>query len=331
MKKIIYFSWIFLFVFSLFGCKVKQFEIGILIYDQKDTFMGEYTRNIIDQLPNKIKYQVEYSENSQSLQNEQLIAFLEKKVDLLIVNAVDRLAAKSITELCKKNDVPLIFINREPLLSDISFYDKVYYVGSDPKNQGIEQARMIKDLFGNPNKINELYDRNFDNKIQLIVLKGEQNHQDAESRTRYALEELNTLGYELDIMDIQVCNWRRGEAYEVLKGFYPLHDSIELIVSNNDDMALGAIDYFKETELFAESGEFSQPIVVVGVDGTKVGIDSVQRGLMYGTILNDSALQSNAVISLLIKILNIPSNEEFNYTFENDKFIYIAGERITKN
>ncbi|MDR0832236.1 MAG: galactose ABC transporter substrate-binding protein [Bacillales bacterium] len=327
MKKVIYFSLLFLFLIS---CKSKKITIGILIYDESDTFMGEYTNNIIEQLPEQVSYTINYSENSQALQNEQLISFLQKGVDLMIVNPVDRLACKSITELCAKNNVSLIFINREPLLSDISFYEDVYYVGSDPKNQGISQAQMIANLFGSPNNLN--YDRNADNKIQLLVLKGEQNHQDAESRTRFALEELNKLGYELEVLDIQVCNWRRQEAYTTIKSLYSLYGAeLELIIANNDDMALGAIDYFKEIDLFKSSETFEQPIVVVGVDGTKVGVDSVNQGLMYGTILNDSLSQSKAVISLLRKILNLNPEEVFPYAFENNKFIYIAGEKITQN
>ncbi|MDR2822459.1 MAG: galactose ABC transporter substrate-binding protein [Acholeplasmatales bacterium] len=330
MKKVFLISLFLLNIFSFFSCVTKSIQIGILIYYEEDTYMKEYANNIIKNLPSGVNYTIDYASNSQTVQNKQVIKLLDSKIDLLIVNPVDRLSCKTITELSESKNVPIIFINREPILSDISFYKNVYYVGSNPSSQGKLQAKMIKEVAGNPKSLNPTFDRNSDSKIQAIVLKGEQGHQDAENRTSYLISELYGYGYDLEILDVVVCDWKRDVAFKVMSELFNKFENIEYVFSNNDDMALGAIDFFKEIKLFNESETFNQPICVVGVDGTIVGIDSIKKGLMYGTILNDSLSQSLAVISILEYFLGFTSRISEDYTIINDKFVFIDGIIITK-
>lgn len=53
---------------------------------------------------------------------------------------------------------------------------------------------------------------------------------------------------------------------------YP--DQIELVISNNDDMALGAIDAMERMG--------AKDIQVVGIDGTIPGIEAVESGKNAG-------------------------------------------------
>lgn len=48
-------------------------------------------------------------------------------------------------------------------------------------------------------------------------------------------------------------------------------DSIELVIANNDDMALGAIDALKASDLTKDEWP-----AVIGIDGTDVGLEAVK-------------------------------------------------------
>ncbi len=315
----------------LTGCSDKTTKVGILIYDENDTFMASFEDYLVGNMPNNVKYEVAYASNSQFIQNQQIITFLDDGIDILLINAVDRLAGSTIVEKCEKEGVPVIFFNREPLESDLENSQDVYYVGADTDNMGNEQADIASGLFGPPTDLIKTYDKNHDGMIQTVIIKGEQGHQDAEKRTRNSIERLKSLGYNVDLLSTRVANWRRIEGYDVMKDMYQeFGDSIELILSNNDDMALGAIDYFLEIKLFAvsQSISFNQPIVVIGVDGTKAGLDAIDNGLMYGTVLNDALKQSQAIIELVKYIIDKKDMKDFPFEIVNDHYIYIDGKII---
>jgi len=105
---------------------------------------------------------------------------------------------------------------------------------------------------------------------------------------------------------------------------------IELVFSNNDDMAMGAIDYLIEAEVFFENPlEYDQPFIIVGVDGTTVGFSAIRRGLLYGTVQNDSESQADAVMTLAAYILKGRDMKDFPYQITNNRYIYIEGDVIT--
>ena len=69
---------------------------------------------------------------------------------------------------------------------------------------------------------------------------------------------------------------------------YP--DTIELVICNNDDMALGAIDAMERAGV---SG-----IQVVGIDGTTPGLRAVESGKMMGTVSSDKEAYAQAIFTI---------------------------------
>jgi methyl-galactoside transport system substrate-binding protein len=67
-------------------------------------------------------------------------------------------------------------------------------------------------------------------------------------------------------------------------------DQIELIICNNDDMALGVIDTVERRGLSFNN--------IVGIDGTPAGLAAVQQGKMLGTVVIDYAEQAKLIFNL---------------------------------
>ena len=63
------------------------------------------------------------------------------------------------------------------------------------------------------------------------------------------------------------------------------------MLCNNDDMALGAIDAWKE------SGRSVFP-VIVGIDGNDAALEAVKEGTMAGTVINDAKGQAESMLAL---------------------------------
>jgi len=311
------------------SCGQRGQKIAFFRYKGGDTFISEMMEYMTARVPDGITYEVRDAGNSQSVQNQQIIELIDGGFDLFIINAVDRLACSSIVERCVKEGIPVLFFNREPL-EDALIGRDVYYVGAAADSMGKKQAEMVADLFGGDFRDSK-FDKNNDGAVQIVILKGEQGHQDAEKRTDNCISRFNELGFRTDVLGMEVADWNRRDGYEAMRRLYAQYgDKIELVFSNNDDMALGAIDFLlNEGVFFVDRSVDEQPFVIVGVDGTAVGLESIKQGLLYGTVNNDSVKQANAILTLTDYILNGRSFDDFPYVVINDHYIYIDGDIIT--
>jgi len=314
----------------LSGCAPKRQKIAFFQYKGGDTFISEMMTYMTARVSPGVDYEVRDAGNSQSVQNQQIVELIPGGFDLFVINAVDRLACSSIIERCAAEKIPVVFFNREPL-EDALIGSKVYYVGSDADSLGEKQADMVAELFTRNFKGSK-FDKNDDGTVQIVILKGEQGHQDAERRTDNCIARIKELGFSVEVLAIEVADWNRRDGFDAMRRLYKQYgDSIELVFSNNDDMALGAIDYLLEEELFTLDYTFyEQPFVIVGVDGTAVGLDAIRKGLLYGTVNNDSIKQSDAILELADYILSDKSFNDFPYTITRDHYIYIDGDIITQ-
>ena len=318
MKKLVRFMFCILLVFTLAFCKNNSKQISILYYDHDDIFLNQFSKKLTDKISKNYKYKNYYATKSQLKQNLQVDSLLDSS-SLFIMNMVDRLASGAIVEKCKKKNKPIIFFNREPLLEDMADYDLCYYVGPDPDKQGYLQVECAASIFGDPTSLSKKYDKNNDNIIQLVILKGEQGHQDAERRTQACLSYLRQKGYSIELLSIGVCNWNRTEAYNLFWSQYAstLKDC-ELVLANNDEMAIGAASYIRSA-IPAEE----EIIPIIGVDATEDGIAAVNSKLLASTIINDDTSQVDAIVKLSDILLKKGDISDFEYPITNGKFVYI--------
>jgi len=317
----------------LSSCGESTPSFSLFIYNSKDTFINELKKVILHRTDSDYDVNIQYAEKSQKTQMQQINSALEdEQQKLLLVNMVDRLSASAIIEKSLVNKANVIFFNREPLLDDMDNQTNAFYIGSDNSYEGELQAKLAEDIFGNPNDLNPKYDKNGDGKIQAIILKGELGHQDAEQRSAKVISQLTEDGYDVDLINTYICNWSRTEAYNMMADEYDkIKDSVEIIFSNNDDMACGAMDYLIEKDVFKYNVDVSlQPVQLLGVDGTDVGYRAIRDGYMYGTILNDAQKQASAIIDAINYFENGTSMENNpDYEVVKGNYIYIKGSAIT--
>ncbi len=302
-----------LFTISLVsGCTQERPSVVVLPYLYTD---DPFIKTLTDQLELKLgeSYQltIEDSRNSQIIQNEFIETAIHNGADLLIINPVDRLGVYPIIRRLKEENIPVIFYNREPLSQDMELWDQVYYVGALADQSGRLQAEMVAELFPLGAEHLGVYDKNKDNKIQLIIFKGEQGHQDAEIRTSTVTQSLKDMGYTLDIIATEPGNWSYSVAYELMGTLLDNHkEAIELIISNNDAMALGAIAQLRQQGYFQDSNNNNRVdkddatwIPIVGIDGIPEAVEHITSGHLYGTVINDAEQQAEEIYKLAQQLL----------------------------
>lgn len=304
-------------------------SVGVAIYKFDDTFMTG-VRNAISAQAGVLGVTADIvdSQNKQPTQNDQVDAFLTKGMNALAINAVDRTAAGPIIQKAKADNVPVVFFNREPEAADMASYDKVWYVGAKAEESGTMSGDLLVDYW----KSNPGMDRNGDGKLQYIMLTGEPGHQDAMLRTEYSIKAINDAGIETVLLATDTAMWDKVKATDIMKGYISSIgiENIEAVLGNNDDMALGAIEALKANGY--NTGDAAKYIPVVGVDATAPALESMSKGELLGTVLNDAVNQGNATINIAAAAAQGKEINKANIGYEvtDGKYVWVPYVKVTK-
>lgn len=222
-------------------------RLAVAIYQFDNTFMSYIRRTIEERAKGKAELNIVDSQNQQPIQNDQVDQFLVQGFKVMAINLVDRTAVPIIVDKAKAKDVPVVFFNREPLKEDMARWDKAYYVGAEAEQSGTMQGEIVVDYW----KAHPEADRNKDGKIQYVMLTGEPGHQDAPIRTEYSIKAITGAGLQVEKLAEDTAMWERVKGQEKMAAFLAAHnDKIEVVLANNDDMALGAIEALKAAGYF---------------------------------------------------------------------------------
>jgi len=101
-------------------------------------------------------------------------------------------------------------------------------------------------------------------------------------------------------------------------------DNIEVVFSNNDVMALGAIHAINS------NSDLIRKPMVVGVDGIKEAIESIKNGDMKGTVISDAKAQAQAILDISMSVSQGTSLENIS-DIEEGKYKKLPHTKVTIN
>lgn len=307
-------------------------KIGVLCYQSDDTFINSLTAKITasmrlreDRRKEKISLNIMSANGDQNLQNTQVDRLLQQNYDLLCINLVDRTTASVIIQKCKRQDMPIIFFNREPVQEDMELWDKLYYVGTSAEEEGRLQGEILLKLL---KKSMERVDHNHDNKIQYVMLEGETGHQDALLRTNLSVKVLSDAGYDMDKLAADSADWELSKAYSVmslwLKQF--AEGEIEVVIANNDDMALGAIRALDDAKNRFYENHYP---IVLGIDATPEGLRAIKAGKLYGSVVQDAVSMAAVICDLSLDLIAGNTIDKINYPMLEERCCRIPNRVVT--
>ena len=304
--------------------RTVELHVGVTYYNQSDTFLNELIGCFKDELVKledsgfETALTVRDAAGAKRTQDDQVQELIDAGCNILCVNLVDRADPSEIIDLAREKDIPIIFFNREPVAEDMMQWEKLYYVGADAEQSGMMQGSLAADLI----RCDEHVDRNQDGKIQYVVLEGEAGHQDAIIRTESAVDTLKSNGIVLEKLSCGIANWNRAQAKNrMMQMIGQYRNQIELVLANNDDMALGALDAYEELNY-----QGAALPVFFGIDGTDEGLKAVREHRMHGTVYNDKEGQAAAMAELAAAL--ICGQESVEMPFDNEKYIYLPYYKV---
>lgn len=297
----------------------KPVRASVLLRQPADPYnalLKENLEKIQNQNNGKIEFTFYDSKNNQTEQNQLLNKVLEEgKTDLILINIIEPKETRNIIDKIKVKNIPVGFFNiEEPNMDAVRSYSKAYFVGTNPEEAGILQGKILIRLW-NQNK--KTMDKNHDNIMQYVMLMGNKDNLEAIGRTRYSVSTINDAGIRTQELALKICNWEKSQAIEAMEqAFLQNGNNIEAIISNNDAMAIGAIEVLQKYGY--NKGDVNKTIPVVGVDAIPEARELIRKGEMAGTVIQDAYEMAKAVYDIGMNLVNNkPPLEGTEYKFDS--------------
>ena len=263
-------------VISLFFAPVilaKSIVVGVSMYslaDKYPTYLQDSMDKFVTSQSNlKFKYADANGDPAKMLNDVE--NFIDSKVDALIIMPTDQKIVKAIGLKARKAKIPLIVVTVKPNEEDMQYVAS--YVGSEEIKSGEMQGKFIvNSLNGKPAK--------------AIILLGPLGLEAQIKRTE-GNKKIFAQHPEIKVVAEQEAKWDRAKGMEVAENLLSAHRDTNVILSNNDEMAIGAVLAGRKLGLKDED------LIIVGLDATPDALDYLGKGL-DATVFQSAAGQGSA-------------------------------------
>src|SRR5215472_8066415 len=165
--------------------------------------------------------------NDSAKQTGQVENFLAQGMDAIVILPVDTAATGPMTKAVVKAGKPLVYVNRLPA----NLPKGVVYCGS----KSIEAGIMNMEELG----------KAMNGKGNLVILMGELSNEAAIGRTDGIKKTVKEKFPDIKIVREQTGNWKREQGKTIMENWLASGQEIDGVASNNDEMALGALQAIK--------------------------------------------------------------------------------------
>ena len=281
---------------------------------------------------NKVKFTFFDAKDNQTLQNESIETALTQNFDLFVVSIITpnlNEVESTLSKIMEKN-IPII-LNPDPnkdIINFVKHYNRFVVIGADFEQSGTMEGKILANEW-NSNK--ESIDKNHDNILQYVMLKGRIGSPLTSLRTKYSILALNDAGIKTEEIASVNCEWLQDCAKSSIESLFLKYGSkIEAIISNNDAMAVGAVEALQKGGY--NKGDKEATIPVVGIDGMPAAKDLIQKGFMTGTVIVDPHDLAEALYAIGMNLVSgkYPL-ENTNYKFDDTGFtVHLEYKEYTK-
>ncbi|NVD39817.1 sugar ABC transporter substrate-binding protein [Ensifer sp. HO-A22] len=276
------------------GVSMAQFDDNFLTVLRNG--MSDYAKTL-----NGVDLQIEDAQNDVSKQQSQIQNFIAAGVTAIIVNPVDTDATAAMSKIAADAGIPLVYVNREPVNVD-TLPEKQAFVASNEQESGTLQTQEICKMLNGKGK--------------AVVMMGELSNQAARMRTKDIHDVLATEACKgIEIVEEQTANWSRTQGSDLVTNWLSAGLEFDAVISNNDEMAIGAIQALKA------AGRSMDSVVIGGIDATQDALAAMAAGDLDVTVFQNAAGQGKGSVDAALKLAKGEAIE---------KKVYIPFELVTK-
>lgn len=279
------------------GCfAAEKIRIGVASNNFNSKWQT-YILNAIEKQAKKYpKYEFIYADanDDSSKQIGQVEDFISSGVKGIILVAVNTETASPMTKACREAKIPLVTVNH--LLSNQN--EAAAYVGSESSQSGTMQAETVF--------------KKADGKGKVAVIMGPAGNEATIVRTD-AYHKVAKNYPNIKFVAEAIGNWNRDEAIRITETWLQSGLDFDIILSNNDEMAIGAV-------LALEAFNVRKKFLVAGIDATPDALEFMKAGRLDITIFQSANGQGAGAVNTIVKAVEGTLKE---------KFIWIDHEVVT--
>jgi inositol transport system substrate-binding protein len=260
----------------------KKLKFGVTIEKFNDVFM----RYALDQLTDEAqKNGIDVvSGDAKGDPNEQLKIvenFITQGVDAILIHVVDQTIAPTISKECLAAKIPVVYFNRKPDDSALSAGKVVAVASPEVVAGNLEGEFVAKKLGGKGN---------------VAILMGTMGTAPQIGRTQ-GTKDVIAKYPGMKVVREQTGNFDRATGLSVTEDWLSSGVTIDAIICNNDEMALGAV-------LALEAKHMKDKVLVTGVDATSDALKYIADKRLDMTVFQNGAAQGRGAVQTAIKLVN---------------------------
>jgi ABC-type sugar transport system substrate-binding protein len=280
------------------GAMAQNIGVSMALFDDNFlTVLRNGMQDYADSLDG-VSLQVEDAQNDVGKQLNQIQNFVAGGVDAIIVNPVDTDATVAMSQAAAESGIPLVYVNREPINVD-DLPDNQAFVASDERESGTLETQEVCRLLKEAGK---------GEGAKILVLMGELSNQAARQRTQDIHDVIATEDCAfMTIVEEQTGNWSRTQGSDLMTNWLSAGLEFDAVVSNNDEMAIGAIQAMKA------AGMSMDEVIVGGVDATQDALAAMAGGDLDVTVFQNAAGQGRGAVDAALKLMNGEAVEQKVY------------------
>jgi len=262
--------------------------IGVSMALFDDNFLTVLRNGIEEQAEARgLSVQIEDARNDVARQLDQINNFIAQGVTAIIVNPVDTSATQAMSDVAAAAGVPLVYVNRQPVNID-SLPDNQAFVASNETESSSQGVREMCRIWAEAGET----------AVDVYVIQGELSNQAAVQRTQniYDVIAAGECGVTINVIDQQTANWSRDQANSLMTNWLSVGTEFDGVISNNDEMAIGAIQAMKAAGIAMDS------VLVSGVDATQDALAAMQAGDLDITVFQNAAAQGGGALDAAVRL-----------------------------
>lgn len=249
--------------------------VGVTVYDmssfvtQGKEGMEAYAKaNNIEMLWNSANLDV-------ATQANQVDQYINQGVDAILINPVQADSLQPQIAAAEEKGIPVIDVN-SALKSD----KLAGSVQPDDVAAGEQEAKMMVEALGG--------------KGNVVVLEGPMGGSGQIDRGA-GIDKVLKENPDIKVLAKDTANWKRDEAVNKMKNWISAFGSdIDGVISQNDDMGLGALQALNEAGV--------KGVKIVGIDGIEDGLKAVKSGDFIGTSLQHGTVEMATGLAVAAKL-----------------------------
>lgn len=277
--------------------KVEKIKMGGIIRNLNEQFVKDYSDNLQKLADaNGVELSIQDGSGDVAKQLDQINVLISKGYKYFVIIPQDSEATEQMAQLIAAVGGAAAYSNIQPTAAALKVDKNQFFASSPEAVCGQYQAQIVDEYFtAHPEKAPGKV-------IDCIYIEGQLGHPAQVNREAGFVNEMKKLGYTLNFVAKDTANWTPDQATEKMDTWLTAGKKFNLVVAQNDDMALGAITslithgYVKDD--ISDGTKLTVP--VIGVDATAHGLASMDQNEMYATVLQDSVGQSTTAFEVVL-------------------------------